>query len=570
MKNHKAIVAATGLMLAILFDGPGSPLAAQGGAALTGTVRSPQEAAMEGVVVTARRDGSPISVSVVTDARGKYTFPRSHVQPGRYAVTMRATGYDLAEPGTVDVGAGKAAALDLNVVPTADVSKQLTSREWALSLPEKSDMLDKAVFNIESCVYCHSLERIFRTRYTAEQLVPAITRMLKYYPDGTVMGTVGRGRAVMKTKEEQERAEKSPNWWEYSPSGGPIVKKELAEFLAKYNLSGGRAKYPYELLRLPRPKGVAGKVIITTWDMPRKDTVPHDSQTDSKGNLWYTDESAMWLGVLNPNTGEFKEHQLPPVNPGDIPGARDITIDGQDNLWFTMRLPGSKSELHKFEPATQKLTHVPGASGQFVAASKDGRKAWVGFMRVDAATAKIDGDFRRPPNLKDQNMFGYGFDVDPRGNPWGTDFMGGRILGVNVANSEGMAFPVPGGTAAVPRRGRIDTKGRFWFAYYGKEALGMFDTNTKTFKEWKVGPRFSTPYTASTPDAKERVYLPSNTCDCIFRVDTKNGQVMEIPMPSPVNSFDAKRVSWDPTTKKPVLLFANTRNAQLMRLEVLD
>jgi len=66
------------------------------------------------------------------------------------------------------------------------------------------------------------------------------------------------------------------------------------------------------------------------------------------------------------------------------------------------------------------------------------------------------------------------------------------------------------------------------------------------------------------------VYLPSNTCDCIFRVDTKNGTVLEIPMPSPVNSFDAKRVSWDPTTKRPVLLFANTRNAQLMRLEVLD
>lgn len=98
----------------------------------------------------------------------------------------------------------------------------------------------------------------------------------------------------------------------------------------------------------------------------------------------------------------------------------------------------------------------------------------------------------------------------------------------------------------------------------------MFDTRAKTFKEWKIGPRFSTPYTASTPDAKERVYLPSNTCDCLFRVDTKNGQVMEFAMPAPINSFDAKRVSWDPTSKIPSLMFANTRNAQLMRIEVLD
>src|SRR6185436_16685700 len=102
-------------------------LRAQGGAAISGTVHSQQEGAMEGVVVTARRDGSPISVSVVTDARGKYAFPRSHVQPGRYTVTMRATGYDLMDPGAVEVSAGKSAPLDLNLVPTADLSKQLTS-----------------------------------------------------------------------------------------------------------------------------------------------------------------------------------------------------------------------------------------------------------------------------------------------------------------------------------------------------------------------------------------------------------------------------------------------------------
>src|SRR5688500_10908889 len=143
MKQRIAVVLTmTFAVAAVLWIG-GRPAAAQGGAALTGTVRSPQESAMEGVVVTARRGGSPISVSVVTDARGKFMFPRSHVQAGRYAVTMRATGYELTVPGTVEVGASRAATLDLNVVPTADLSKQLTSREWALSLPEKTDMLDK-------------------------------------------------------------------------------------------------------------------------------------------------------------------------------------------------------------------------------------------------------------------------------------------------------------------------------------------------------------------------------------------------------------------------------------------
>jgi hypothetical protein len=38
--------------------------------ALTGRVTSAQDGAMEGVLVSARRDGSPLTVTVVTDATG--------------------------------------------------------------------------------------------------------------------------------------------------------------------------------------------------------------------------------------------------------------------------------------------------------------------------------------------------------------------------------------------------------------------------------------------------------------------------------------------------------------------
>ena len=46
-------------------------------AALTGQVISEAEGAMEGVVVTAHKDGSIVSVSVTTDARGRYAFPEN-------------------------------------------------------------------------------------------------------------------------------------------------------------------------------------------------------------------------------------------------------------------------------------------------------------------------------------------------------------------------------------------------------------------------------------------------------------------------------------------------------------
>ena len=47
----------------------------QAPAALTGQVTSEAEGAMEGVVVSAKKAGSIVTVSVVTDAQGRYSFP---------------------------------------------------------------------------------------------------------------------------------------------------------------------------------------------------------------------------------------------------------------------------------------------------------------------------------------------------------------------------------------------------------------------------------------------------------------------------------------------------------------
>src|SRR6266446_4829433 len=85
---------------------------AQGGA-LTGLVTSEAEGAMEGVVVTARKAGAKFAISVTTDAQGRYSFPASKLEPGQYALTIRASGYELGGKPTADVAAAKAATVDL-------------------------------------------------------------------------------------------------------------------------------------------------------------------------------------------------------------------------------------------------------------------------------------------------------------------------------------------------------------------------------------------------------------------------------------------------------------------------
>ena len=88
-------------------------MAVANGQALTGLVRSAEEGPMEGVLVSAQRANTPVTITVVSDASGRYSFPRTRLEPGRYTLRVRATGYDLEDPGPVEITATKTASADL-------------------------------------------------------------------------------------------------------------------------------------------------------------------------------------------------------------------------------------------------------------------------------------------------------------------------------------------------------------------------------------------------------------------------------------------------------------------------
>ncbi len=545
-------------------------LQAQGGAALTGTVSSTAEGKMEGVLVTARLDGANYDVTVVTDAQGKYTFPRTHLKGvGKYAVKIRAVGFDLASPNTVDVAAGKAATLDLTLDKTKDLSKQLSSVEWLNSVAGTDEEKSMAQRQIESCTYCHSMERIVKSRHTAEQFVPVIDRMFRYYPDGTVAGTETplRGRAKFHEKEMADMFAKMPTWG-HAPS---VKKTDLAAYLAKINLSGGKS-LP-ELKTLPRPKGKATKVIITQYDLPRRDTVAHDSDVDSKGNVWYTDQSDYFVGKFDPKTATFQEWPLPKAAKHSLGGASDIQLDNMDRPWFTVthdKIPGEFGMIGMFDPATGKYEHVDlgeARYSQFIAKSKDGHLV-LGGLKIDPVTKKLVDkfDYMKAPNDPGGTHMGYEPAMDSKGNWYITDFGASYMIQIEAKTKKVNWIKTPT-TFSEPRRGKMDDQDRLWFAEYTADNIGMLDTKTLKITEYPTGIKWSGPYTASIPDAKGRVFSPAGAADRVFRLDPKTGEVINYLMPT--QDFDVKQATIDPTDKK-TLWMANERNARLIKLEVLD
>src|SRR5215212_3631114 len=104
-------------------------------AALTGQVSSADEPAMEGVLVSARKTGSTVTVTVVSNAQGRYSFPADRLDPGNYALSIRAIGYRLDGPKTAEVPASAAATADLKLSKVKNLTGQLSSGEWLVSMP---------------------------------------------------------------------------------------------------------------------------------------------------------------------------------------------------------------------------------------------------------------------------------------------------------------------------------------------------------------------------------------------------------------------------------------------------
>ena len=133
--------------------------------ALTGTVTSEAEGKMEGVMIGAKKVGSTIATWVVSNAQGQYSFPRDRMDPGKYAVSIRAAGYEL--PSTsVDVTA-QPTQLDLPLKKVASSSRlamQLSNTEWLMSVPGTREQKQ----GLAGCVNCHTLQRVMFSRFSAD------------------------------------------------------------------------------------------------------------------------------------------------------------------------------------------------------------------------------------------------------------------------------------------------------------------------------------------------------------------------------------------------------------------
>src|SRR5262249_36214676 len=162
--------------------------------------------------------------------------------------------------------------------------------------------------------------------------------------------------------------------------------------------------------------------------------------------------------MFDPRTSTFSEYPIERSEPDATAGSRDLIIDPHDNVWLPMRLHVQATSLYKFDTATKKATKVEGfTASPYGDAAPNGSHVRLSFVGVDATTAKLDGDFRKPASgIRPQ---GYGFVVNSKDQPFGTDYMGSGVTSVDIEKNEGKFWPTPR-PDMLPRRGRMDKQDR--------------------------------------------------------------------------------------------------------------
>lgn len=543
---------AIGLLAAALTAGE-----ARAQAALTGVVSSNEEGAMEGVLVSAKREGSTITTTVVTDARGRYSFPAARMQPGKYTISIRAVGYKLDSAKTVDVPAGGTGAADLKLGKVKTLVPQLSNGEWLLSLPAP----DKQKAFLTMCVGCHTLQRVLTSTHDAAEFQQVFLRMARYSP--------GSSPTHPQPLLPGPRGER------------PVVTgdaaKAAAELLASVSLGNSEA-IEYPLKTLPRPTGRSTKVVVTEYDLPRKNAMPHDVIVDRDGQVWYSDFGAQFVGVMDPKTGETKDIAVPVIRPEQPKGGLDIEFDADGNIWLAMMY---QAGISKIDRKTHEVTVYPfpkewistSAQASMVSpmhSSADG-KVWTNNQednlnyRLDVATGKFEnlGQAKTPGG---KQIRAYGMPTDHQNNLYQLEF-GGHSIGRRDAKTLEVTIWPTSTALSRPRRGRVDEQNRLWFAQYGGNGIGMFDPKTDTIKEWTLPTRWSAPYDVVAIKNGAEVWTGSMLTDRVSRLDTATGQAVDYLLPRTTN---IRRVFVDQSGERPVLWVGSNHGASIIKVEPLD
>ncbi len=469
---------------------------------IVGSVVDEEGSPVSGAFVTVVPEGADLSLTVVSDAQGRYALPLT--RSGSYRLTAKpSAGASAGAESVVQFAGIGTVEQDVTVGEPDAVWDRAPARAILSRLPAGED---KRRFILD-CTGCHQFDQLV--------VGVAAEERLKNRDEWLAWATqMINGNLFM---SPSRTADATVDWLtrHLGPTPASTARPELAWPATPVTPESARA-------------------VVTEYPLLVPQDLPHDVKVDVDGKVLVTGQLTGVMYLLDPETGETTFERLPieQANP------RAIDIDSEGNWFVALGAPESIARKDR-------------ASGEWD----------IRFVDVHPHSIQLDamgaiwynGHFSKSPELigrlhfedeepqpiivPDEPMpdggitMQYGLRVAPDGTVWTTQLMGGKLIRHDPPTGEFELYPLPTPRSG-PRRPDIGADGRVWIPEYANNKLAVFDPTSERFTEWELPLPDMLPYVVRVDRARDRVWIGTSAGDAIVRFDpsTETYEVFPLPM----------------------------------------
>jgi virginiamycin B lyase len=465
--------------------------------ALTGAVKGPDGAPVANAFVTAKDASRKMSVTVLTDAAGRYRI--DDLFPAEYVLRTRKPGFADGELRTVKLTEQDGQA-DLQLAPDDGTHLQMPGAAWLNALPNETT---KAAFVSNCAGLCHDpASPIAHAPRDADAWEAAIERM-----------------------RHQSLA--------YS-THLPMDAPEVARWLAKHRFGTKPAPFdPYA-----KAANVATTARITEYQVGDVTSWAHDIAIEPRtGVAWVGDYAKDELVAVDPRSGEQKVYPVPIKGAG----AHTLNFDRDGRLWITLQ---HAAQVATFDTRTAKWRFYPGFppgslnhsfaldSEGYVEYDADGRivlTLWgnnrLAFLHPDTGKVTL---VELPGSPTDQP---YGIAWDSRGVVWYTKYTQNVMGFYDPKSGEKKEWTLPREHSG-PHRMHIDNRDNLWIPLSGYGTVLRYNTRDGSQKEFALPDADTFPYASRYDSRTDRVWVTGNGGNAIYALHPETGKATTFRIPS--------------------------------------
>jgi virginiamycin B lyase len=252
---------------------------------------------------------------------------------------------------------------------------------------------------------------------------------------------------------------------------------------------------------------------------------PHDVAPARDGGVWYTAQRSGELGHFDPRTGRTRHSTL---GEGSAPHGVIVAPDGA--AWIT---DGGLNAVLRVDPATSGVRTFPLPANRPRANLNTAvfdRRGILWFTGQNGIYGRLDPSSGRMEVFDAPRGRGpYGITATPTGDVYYASLAGNHIARVDPTTGAATVIEPPtAGQGA--RRVWSDTKGRIWVSEWNAGQLGLYDPESRRWREWKLPGSNPSAYAVFVDD-RDIVWLSDFGGNAMVRFDpaTERFEVFNIP-----------------------------------------